>query len=290
MAKQVLKKVVAAMMVMTVTLGSVQASKPVNAKAETIYNVFKNKYSKEDCGIGFYTEKTQAELLDGYVKKNKKTRYITKGYVVQPKETLYFVAPVVGKLVSAKSSNSKVITVKDASKGLLKANNKVGKTWISYTVKYDYSKYTWSYQKRIVKGAKYSTGQKYKLSKKGKTCTLTYKALVYVSCKKEKHNYGAWKTTEKATCDSSGTKKRNCKKCHHEQTKSIGTTKHKFGAWEVVQATCEDDGYKYRECKVCHESEKVDTQKATGHSYDPVTHKCVKCGQEDPNYDEDANS
>ena len=88
----------------------------------------------------------------------------------------------------------------------------------------------------------------------------------------------------------SGTKKRICKKCHHEEIKEIkATNKHNYGSWKIKKATCEEDGYKYRQCKVCDKEEEIITKKATGHTYDPMTHKCTTCGKYDPEYDEDAD-
>ena len=299
MIKQVLKKVVATALAMSCALSLVQTFEPMNAKAKIEYNVFQNKHSVEDCGIGFITEKKQVELLDETVtkkiKKKKQEIYLLKGFVLQPNCNLYFYAPggthAGGKAVSVKSSNSKLVTVKDASKGLLRVNNGSGKSWISYTIKFNYpGDFCWKFLKSINESKKYFTGERMMISKKGKTCTLTYKALIYISCTKQKHSYGAWKITDKPTCVGSGTKKRICKKCHHEEIKEIkATNKHNYGSWKIKKATCEEDGYKYRQCKVCDKEEEIITKKATGHTYDPMTHKCTKCGKYDPEYDEDAD-
>lgn len=293
--KQVMKKVVAIALAMTIALGGMQTTQIAEAYTPE-YNAFKNKWSVEDSGIGFITEKKSLEDLSKTIKvkvKGKtKERYITTGYVAQPNDNIYFVAPsgtqFGGKVVSVNSSNKKVAEVKDKEKGLIKLNNEAGKTWISYEVKYDYkNKNIWKYHKALQRDTLYDTGRKVKVIKNGKTCTMQYKALIYVSCQKGKHAYGAWKTVEKATCDESGLKERICKKCHHTETENIKATKeHKYGDWKVVNATCEDDGYKYRECKVCGHEEEVTTDKATGHNYDPTTHKCEYCGEYDPEYDE----
>ena len=79
MIKQVLKKVVATALAMSCALSLVQTFEPMNAKAKIEYNVFQNKHSVEDCGIGFVTEKKQVELLDETVTKKSKKR--TKRYI-----------------------------------------------------------------------------------------------------------------------------------------------------------------------------------------------------------------
>lgn len=287
--KQVTKKVVAIAMAMSLVFGVTQNLQTANAKNKPEYNAFKNKWSVEDSGIGFITEKKSLEDL---TRKKKGEEYITIGYVAQPNDNIYLVAPsgtqFGGKVVSVSSSNKKIAEVNDISKGFIKLKNIAGKTWISYKVKYTYkNKDIWDYHKGLQSGFRNDTGRKVKVSKKGKTCTMTYKALIYVSCKKGKHKYGAWNTVDKPTCEQSGTKERFCKKCHHTETKSVkATKKHNYGAWKIVKASCEDDGYKYRICKVCEEEEKVVTGKATGHKYNSETHKCEYCNEYDPTYDE----
>ena len=135
---KVTKRVMTAVLVMLLVLGGGSIPQSVGAKTE--YNTFQNKWSVEDSGVGFVTKSKPVEDLDS-------------GYLVQPNDNIYLVAPSGtngGKVVSVKSSNTKIATVKDAAKGWIKVNNTAGSTWISYTITYSCrSKHHWEYHKSI---------------------------------------------------------------------------------------------------------------------------------------------
>ena len=64
---------------------------------------------------------------------------------------------------------------------------------------------------------------------------------------------------EAVTCTKDGVTEVKCKKCGELiDTKTVKSTGHKFGEYEVVtEATCSKDGLKKRTCSVCNEVEEV---------------------------------
>ena len=64
---------------------------------------------------------------------------------------------------------------------------------------------------------------------------------------------------EAVTCTKDGVTEVKCKKCGELiDTKTVKSTGHKFGEYEVVtEATCSKDGLKRRTCSVCNEVEEV---------------------------------
>ena len=64
---------------------------------------------------------------------------------------------------------------------------------------------------------------------------------------------------EAVTCTKDGVTEVRCKKCGELiDTKTVKSTGHKFGEYEVVtEATCSKDGLKKRTCSVCNEVEEV---------------------------------
>ena len=64
---------------------------------------------------------------------------------------------------------------------------------------------------------------------------------------------------EAVTCTKDGVTEVKCKKCGELiDTKTVKSTGHKFGEYEVVtEATCSKDGLKRRTCNVCNEVEEV---------------------------------
>ena len=64
---------------------------------------------------------------------------------------------------------------------------------------------------------------------------------------------------ETVTCTKDGVTEVRCKKCGELiDTKTVKSTGHKFGEYEVVtEATCSKDGLKRRTCSVCNEVEEV---------------------------------
>ena len=64
---------------------------------------------------------------------------------------------------------------------------------------------------------------------------------------------------EAVTCTKDGVTEVRCKKCGElVDTKTVKSTGHKFGEYEVVtEATCSKDGLKRRTCSVCNEVEEV---------------------------------
>ncbi len=97
------------------------------------------------------------------------------------------------------------------------------------------------------------------------------------------HTYGQWKTTKKATCTSTGTKKEICPKCSKTlSTETIAKLGHDLTQYEGKAATCTEKGYNaYEECSRCDYTtyKKIN---AKGHSYDNGV--CTTCGGVDPNY------
>ena len=85
MIKQI-KKVVTTVLAVALAVGMAQTSQ--SAKAAASYHSFKNKWSQEDCGIGFITEKKETYQISTEGNKTKIT-----GYIVYPNDNLYFVAP-----------------------------------------------------------------------------------------------------------------------------------------------------------------------------------------------------
>ena len=64
---------------------------------------------------------------------------------------------------------------------------------------------------------------------------------------------------EAVTCTKDGVTEVKCKKCGELiDTKTVKSTGHKFGEYEVItEATCSKDGLKRRTCSVCNEVEEV---------------------------------
>jgi hypothetical protein len=48
------------------------------------------------------------------------------------------------------------------------------------------------------------------------------------------HDWGSWKTTEKATCTEKGRQERKCKICGERKTRSTDKAPHSYGAWTVI--------------------------------------------------------
>ena len=64
------------------------------------------------------------------------------------------------------------------------------------------------------------------------------------------HDYGEWKETKAATCDTMGEKNAECKKCKHVKLGFIDMLEHDWGEWTVVkEATETEEGLKERVCK-----------------------------------------
>ena len=106
----------------------------------------------------------------------------------------------------------------------------------------------------------------------------------------KEHAFGIWRTTQPASCTSSGIKTRECSLCGHTETQTIPATGHSYGSWTTTkEATCTASGTKTRTCSKCGNKE-TQTIPSTGHSYvttvvAPTTtergytlHKCSRCG------------
>lgn len=69
------------------------------------------------------------------------------------------------------------------------------------------------------------------------------------------HSYGAWKTTQEATCTADGTQKRTCE-CGESEIKTIDATGHSYGSWAETKAATESaEGEEARTCKACQKKE-----------------------------------
>ncbi|MDE5618111.1 MAG: hypothetical protein K2I79_01325, partial [Clostridia bacterium] len=84
------------------------------------------------------------------------------------------------------------------------------------------------------------------------------------------HSYGRWSIVKSSTCTATGSKKRICTKCNHEeiQTIAIDVNAHTWGEWTIDKAaTCTEKGEKTRVC--VHNSAHRQTQEiaAAGHSW-----------------------
>lgn len=111
----------------------------------------------------------------------------------------------------------------------------------------------------------------------------------------KEHAFGIWRTTQPASCTSSGIKTRECILCGHKETQTIPATGHSYGSWAVTkEATCTASGVKTRTCSNCGNKE-TQTISATGHSYGSwtttkeatctasgtKTRTCSKCGNKE---------
>lgn len=96
------------------------------------------------------------------------------------------------------------------------------------------------------------------------------------------HNWGLWTRTKNPTCSSAGEEKRTCSTCDKEETRTLNTLEHEWGAWQEVSATCTDDGYRTRRCSNCpaEETEVI----PAGHDWGAWTTKvaatCISGGQD----------
>ena len=83
------------------------------------------------------------------------------------------------------------------------------------------------------------------------------------------HSYGAWQTTKKPSCTSSGTQTRECAVCHNIDTQNIGALGHDYETlWTVdKEATCTEAGSKSHHCTKCDAKKDVTTIKPSGHSW-----------------------
>ena len=89
---------------------------------------------------------------------------------------------------------------------------------------------------------------------------------------------------EAVTCTKDGVTEVKCKKCGELiDTKTVKSTGHKFGEYEVVtEATCSKDGLKRRTCSVCNEVEEVKIPATGNHTaVTEVTKKatCTTAGE-----------
>ena len=63
------------------------------------------------------------------------------------------------------------------------------------------------------------------------------------------HSYGAWTTTEGASCTTPGSEVRKCSVCGAMEMKTIFATGHNLGSAEVTPSTCTAKGKSVRTCK-----------------------------------------
>ena len=63
------------------------------------------------------------------------------------------------------------------------------------------------------------------------------------------HSYGAWTTTEGASCTTPGSEVRKCSVCGAMEMKTIFATGHNLGSAEVTPSTCTEKGKSVRACK-----------------------------------------
>ena len=70
------------------------------------------------------------------------------------------------------------------------------------------------------------------------------------------HSMGIWVTTEEATCEKAGEKRRNCSnlECDYYETQVIPVS-HDMGRWVTIPATCFENGETYRVCSKCSHTE-----------------------------------
>ena len=79
------------------------------------------------------------------------------------------------------------------------------------------------------------------------------------------HDYGDWYVVESATCEASGTERRDCTRCDHYETNVLESTGHSYST-TVVEPTCVEQGYTLYTCG-CGHSYKDNYVKELGHSY-----------------------
>lgn len=84
------------------------------------------------------------------------------------------------------------------------------------------------------------------------------------------HKWGNWEQTSPATCEGSGTERRQCQVsgCSEYETRSINPTGHRFGDWQPhTAATCSSAGKEVRSCQNgCGKTEERTIPQLT-HSY-----------------------
>lgn len=95
------------------------------------------------------------------------------------------------------------------------------------------------------------------------------------------HHFKEESITE-PTCTEDGEKVLTCE-CGESKTEIIPATGHHFEEESITEPTCTEDGEKVLTCE-CGES-KTEKIPATGHDFQGGT--CTKCGEKDPNYQEE---
>jgi len=98
----------------------------------------------------------------------------------------------------------------------------------------------------------------------------------------ETHSYGDFIVDTEPTCESSGSKHKECSVCKHTTVPEvIPATGHNFGNWTETKApTCTVDGQKRRDCNNCDHYE-TETISALGHNisqHEAKTPTCTEIG------------
>ena len=79
------------------------------------------------------------------------------------------------------------------------------------------------------------------------------------------HSWSAWETETESGCETTGSEKRTCSACGHEETREIDATGHSYSS-VVTEPTCTEQGYTTYTCGTCGNVRVDDYVDALGHT------------------------
>ncbi|MBQ8206488.1 MAG: leucine-rich repeat domain-containing protein, partial [Bacilli bacterium] len=90
------------------------------------------------------------------------------------------------------------------------------------------------------------------------------------------HSFADWTIVKEATCESQGTKRRDCINCDHYEEETIDAKEHNYES-VVTKPTCVEQGYETFTCTNCNHSYVGNYVDALEHDYQVSVHKDATC-------------